>query len=74
MNIVTKIIKKFFKKPWVKAASIRALKTVSQTATGMITVGAAVYEINWLYIVSVSLTAGLISILTSINGLPELKE
>lgn len=67
-------MKDLFNSKWLKCALIRALKTVSQTATGMITVGATVYEINWMYIISVSITSGIISILTSINGLPEVKE
>lgn len=57
---------------WIKAAGIRALKTVAQTAVGMITVGAAMSEINWIYVGSVALTAGILSLLTSIAGLPEL--
>lgn len=58
---------------WLKAASVRALKTMAQTALGMITVGAALYDIDWLYICSVSITAGLASILTSVAGIPEVK-
>ena len=61
-------------KAWFKAAGIRALKTVCQTAAGMVTVGAALSEINWLYVCSVSVTAGILSILTSLAGLPEVKE
>lgn len=57
---------------WIKAAGIRAIKTIAQTAVGMITVGAAMSEINWLYVGSVSLTAGILSLLTSVAGLPEL--
>lgn len=57
---------------WWKAAIIRAIKTIAQTAVGMITVGAAISEINWLHILSVSLVAGLVSLLTSIaTDLPE---
>ena len=57
---------------WLRAALIRALKTVAQTAIGMITVGAAVEDINWLHILSVSAVAGIVSILTSIvTDLPE---
>lgn len=57
---------------WIKAALIRAIKTIAQTAVGMITVGAAISEINWLHILSVSLVAGLVSLLTSIaTDLPE---
>lgn len=57
---------------WWKAALIRAIKTIAQTAVGMITVGAAISEINWLHILSVSLVAGIVSLLTSIaTDLPE---
>lgn len=59
---------------WLKAAGIRAIKTVAQTALGMITVGAAVEEVKWLYVGSVALVAGIYSMLTSIAGLPEVKE
>lgn len=59
---------------WVKAAGIRAVKTVAQTAVGMITVGAAISEINWGYVVSVSIVAGACSLLTSVAGLPELEQ
>lgn len=61
-------------KEWAKAAAIRAIKTVAQTAVGMITVGAAVSEIEWVYVISVSLVAGLVSVLTSVAGLPEVDE
>ena len=56
---------------WGKAAAIRAIKTMSQVALGMITVGAAFYELDWVYIGSVAITSGIISILTSIAGIPE---
>jgi len=56
---------------WIKAAGIRAIKTVAQTAVGMITVGAAVSEINWGYVASVSAVAGVCSLLTSLAGIPE---
>ena len=59
---------------WIIAAGIRALKTVAQTAVGMITVGAAMTEINWLYVGSVSLTAGILSLLTSLAGIPEVEK
>ena len=58
-------------KKWWKAAGIRALKTVAQTAVSMLTVGQAVIEVNWVNVLSVSITAGLISLFTSIGGLPE---
>lgn len=56
---------------WAKAAGVRAIKTVAQTAVGMITVGAAVSEINWTYVASVSVVAGVCSLLTSLAGIPE---
>ena len=58
---------------WAKAAGIRALKTSAQTALGMIAIGAALQDVNWLYVGSVSLTAGILSILTSLAGLPEVE-
>ena len=58
-------------KAWFKAAGIRALKTVCQTAAGMIAVGAALTEVDWMYVLSVSLTAGILSMVTSLAGLPE---
>lgn len=59
---------------WIKAAGIRALKTMAQTAASMITVGAALVDIDWITVGSVSVVAGFLSLLTSIAGLPELKE
>ena len=59
---------------WFKAALIRALKTVAQTAVSLITVGAALTEVDWITVGSVSLVAGVLSILTSVAGLPEVKE
>lgn len=61
-------------KRWIKAAAIRAIKTIAQTAVGMITVGAAMSEINWLYVGSVALAAGILSLLTSVAGLPEVEK
>ena len=58
-------------KNWIKAAGIRALKTVAQTAVAMLTVGQAVIDVNWINVLSVSVMAGIISLLTSIGGLPE---
>lgn len=59
---------------WAKAAAIRSIKTIAQTALGMITVGLAAEEINWIYVASVSFVAGVYSILTSIAGIPEVPE
>ncbi len=60
-------------KKWWRAAGIRALKTVCQTAVSMLTVGQAFIEINWLNVLSVSGVAGIISLLTSVAGLPEVE-
>ncbi len=59
---------------WLKAAGIRALKTVAQTAVGSIGTSALLGEVNWIVVGSTSALAGICSILTSIGGLPELKE
>lgn len=64
---------KNFKK-WAKAAGIRAVKTVAQTAVGVIGASALVSEVNWLTVVSAAALAGVVSLLTSIAGLPECKE
>lgn len=56
---------------WIKAAGIRALKTFAQTAVGMITVGAALSDIDWILVGSVSAVAAIASLLTSIVGIPE---
>ena len=60
-------------KKWLKAAAIRAIKTVAQTAASLITVGVVASEINWTEVISISLVAGIYSLLTSIGGLPEVK-
>ena len=64
-------MKNVFTKEWFKAALIRAVKTVAQTAVSMITVGSALSEINWPYVASVAVVAGVYSMLTSVAGLPE---
>ena len=61
-------------KLWIKSAGIRALKTVAQTAVALISVGTVMSDINWLTVGSASLLAGILSILTSVAGLPEVKE
>lgn len=58
-------------KKWWRCAGIRSLKTICQTAVSMLTVGQAVLDVNWLNVLSVSFVAGVISMLTSIAGLPE---
>lgn len=60
-------------KKWLKAAAIRAVKTMAQTAMSMLTVGQAVMEVNWVNVLSVTATAGIISMLTSIAGIPEVE-
>lgn len=60
-------------KKWLKAAGVRAVKTMAQTAVSMLTVGQAVIDVDWIAVVSVSVTAGIISVLTSIAGLPEIE-
>lgn len=60
-----------FNMEWVKAAGIRALRTVAQTAVSTIGVAATLGEVNWLTVASTSLLAGIISVLMSIEGLPE---
>nr|DAH45872.1 MAG TPA: holin [Bacteriophage sp.] len=60
-------------KQWVKAAGVRAIKTVAQTAIATIGVAATMGDVNWLVVLSSSVLAGLLSILTSIAGLPEVE-
>ena len=61
-------------KKWFKSASVRALKTVAQTAIATIGTTAVVSDVNWIVVLSASLLAGLLSMLTSIAGIPEVKE
>ena len=61
-------------KLWWKAAGIRATKTVAQTAVATIGTAAIMGEVNWLVVGSGALLAGILSLLTSIGGLPEIKE
>lgn len=63
-----------YTKDWFKAAGIRAIKTVCQTAAAMIGTAAVMQEVNWGAVVSASILAGILSLLTSIAGLPELKD
>ena len=61
-------------KKWIRAAGIRAIKTVSQTAIATIGTSAVMGDVNWTMVLSASVLSGILSILTSIAGLPELKE
>lgn len=61
-------------KKWFKAAGVRAIKTIAQTAIATIGTSAVMSEVNWIMVLSASLLAGILSMLTSIAGLPELKE
>ena len=61
-------------KKWIKAAGVRALKTVAQTAVATIGTSAAIGDVNWVMVGSTSLLAGILSLLTSVGGLPELEE
>lgn len=58
---------------WIKASLIRAVKTVAQTAVGTIGASTMISEVSWQVVVSASLLAGLVSILTSVAGIPEVE-
>lgn len=66
-------MKKNFKL-WIKCAGIRAIKTVAQTAIATIGTSAVMGDVNWLMVGSASLLAGILSLLTSIAGIPEVEE
>ncbi len=59
---------------WVKAAAVRALKTIAQTAVATIGTSAMMASVNWKVVISASLLAGILSVLTSLAGLPEINE
>ncbi|WP_251353279.1 holin [Hominisplanchenecus murintestinalis] len=59
---------------WVQAAGIRAVKTVAQAAVAGIGTAAVMGQVDWVYVVSASILAGVVSMLTSVAGLPELEK
>ena len=59
---------------WLKAAGIRAVKTIAQTAVAMIPVAVSITSVDWIAVVGTSALAGVVSLLTSLAGLPELKD
>lgn len=59
---------------WAKAAAVRALKTIAQTAVATIGTSAMMASVNWKVVISASLLAGILSVLTSLAGLPEINE
>ena len=59
---------------WLKAAGIRAVKTVAETAVATIGTSAIISELDWKLVISASLLSGLVSLLLSVKGLPELKD
>ena len=61
-------------KCWIKAAAVRAVKTVAQTAVATIGTSAVMAEVNWAMVASASLLAGVLSLLTSVAGLPEVED
>ena len=61
-------------KKWIRAAGIRALKTVAQAAIASIGVAAVLSDVNWIAVASSAVLAGILSLLTSLAGLPELDE
>ncbi len=60
-------------KEWIKAAGIRAIKTIAQTAVATIGTSAVLGDVNWVMVGSASVLAGVLSLLTSVAGLPEVK-
>lgn len=69
-------MKKWFKKHknWFKAAGVRAVRTIAQTFVASIGASALISEVDWLAVLSASLLAGVLSLATSVAGLPEIKE
>ncbi len=68
------MLDKIVTKEWIIAAGMRAIKTVAQTAIATIGTGAVLNDVDWVMVASASAVAGILSLLTSVAGLPELKE
>ena len=67
-------MKQIFTREWFRAAAIRAIKTCAQTAIATIGTAAVMGDVNWVMVGSASALAGVLSILTSLAGLPEVKQ
>ena len=61
-------------KAWCKAAGLRAVRTLAQTAAAMIGVGATIGAVPWVTVISTAVTAAILSLLTSVAGLPEIED
>jgi len=61
-------------KKWLKAAAVRAVKTIAQTAAAVMSTSAALHEVDWTTVAGTSILAGLLSLLTSVAGLPEVEK
>lgn len=61
-------------KKWIKAAAIRAIKTMAQTAVALLPAAATIAQVDWLVVAGTAALAGVASLLTSLAGLPECKE
>lgn len=60
-------------KEWLKAAGIRAAKTIAQTAVSLIPIAVSITEVDWITVLGTSVLAGVVSMLTSVAGLPEVE-